>query len=131
MPVTIDAEPPVLNAAVFERTASYLAPDAVASYLRTIADRAAALSGALADPDALSAGGDRLADAAHTLAGSAGLFGFERLVVWSRCFEGAARCGGTEARALADGLAVALDATIRAIGGMAGGGVGASRVGSG
>ena len=131
MILEIDAEAPILNAAVFERTASYLAPDTVASYLRTIADRAGLLLGALAEPDALTAGGDRLADAAHTLAGSAGMFGFDRLVVSSRRFERAARCGGADARALGDGLAVALEATIQAIAGMAGVGVPEYRAGSG
>ena len=69
-------------------------------------------------PDAFSVAAGGLADAAHSLAGSAGLFGFERLVVLSRGFERAARCGGSEVPLLAGGLGVALGATIRTIEGM-------------
>lgn len=117
-------EAPVLNTAAFERTASYLAPDAVAKYLRTIAEHSENLLRALAEPDAFRVSVGGLADAAHTLAGSAGLFGFERLVELSRGFERAARHGGSDAPVLAGGLGLALGETIRTIQGMgsAGGG---------
>jgi PAS domain S-box-containing protein len=117
----IGAELLVFNATSFERTASYLAPDAVASYLRTIADHGEALLRELAGPDALTCAGDRLAEAAHTLAGSAGMFGFERLAMISRRFEPAARCGAAEAPDLADGLSHAINATLQAIEGIASG----------
>jgi PAS domain S-box-containing protein len=105
----------VFNLAVFELTAFYLAPEAVASYMDAIAERGEALLRGLRGPDALVQTGDELAEAAHTIAGSAGMFGFERLTAVGRRFERAVQAGAAEAPALADGLSAALQVTLQAI----------------
>jgi HPt (histidine-containing phosphotransfer) domain-containing protein len=92
-----------------------LPSEAVTSYLEAISQRGEALLRGLRAPDALVQSGDELADAAHTLAGSAGMFGFERLTVVGRRFERAVHAGAAEAPALADGLSAALTATLEAL----------------
>jgi len=105
----------VCNQSAFERTAFYLAPEAVDSYLDAIAERSDALLRGLRGPDALIHAGDQLAEAAHTIAGSAGMFGFERLTTVGRRFERAVQAGAADAPALADGLSAALKVTLQAI----------------
>ena len=105
----------VLNPTVFERTAFFLAPATVTSYLRTIAEGGEALLCRLRKPDALSSAGNELAEAAHTLAGSAGMFGFERLAALGSRFERAVLSSPTEAPVLVDGLSAALEATLKEI----------------
>ena len=56
-----------------------------------------------------------LADAAHAIAGSAGMFGFERLTTVGRRFERAVHASAADAPALADGLSAALQATLAAL----------------
>jgi CheY-like chemotaxis protein len=81
-------EPAVLNRAAFERTAVFLPPEALATYMASLAARGGALLDLLrAAPE----GNGDLAAAAHTLAGSAGMFGFERLAAAGRAFEIAVR----------------------------------------
>ncbi len=58
-----------------------------------------------------------MAEAAHALAGSAGMFGFERLALVARHFEHAALTGSPDVAALADDLAAALDASLGEIAG--------------
>ncbi len=111
----IGADLLVLNQDSFERTAFYLPSEAVTSYLEAIAERGEALLRGLRMPDALVQSGEELADAAHTIAGSAGMFGFERLTVVGRRFERAMHAGAAEAPALADGLSAALTATLEAL----------------
>jgi len=72
------------------------------------------LSG-LRRPDALIRQADELADAAHAIAGSAGLLGFERLTAMGRRFSRAAHAGAAEAPSLADGLGVALEVTLQTL----------------
>jgi PAS domain S-box-containing protein len=102
----------VFNPAAFERTATYLPQEVVASYLEDITDRGEALLTGLRRPDALIRTGDELGDAAHALAGSAGLLGFERLTAIGRRFSRAVQAGAAEAPALADGLGAALEVTL-------------------
>ncbi|WP_216856143.1 response regulator, partial [Acidisphaera sp. S103] len=111
----IGADLVVFNPTVFELTAFYLAPEAVASYMEAIAERGEALLRGLRGPDALVHTGDELAEAAHTIAGSAGMFGFERLTAVGRRFERAVQAGAAEAPALADGLSAALEITLQTI----------------
>ena len=82
--------------------------------MRTIAERGEALLRRLRAPDALANAGD-LVEAAHTLAGSAGMFGFERLSSLARCFEHAVELGAPHPQAFADGLAAAIEASLRAM----------------
>ncbi len=102
----------VLDSKTFMLTASCLEPEAVDAYLRTIAGLAEALRRDLRAADALARTGEALAAAAHTLAGSAGMFGFQRLSVTSRNFERAVQPGAPEATDLADALYAAIDATL-------------------
>jgi HPt (histidine-containing phosphotransfer) domain-containing protein len=105
----------VFNTAAFELTAFYLTPEAVASYMEAIAERGEALLRGLRGPDALAQAGDELAEAAHTIAGSAGMFGFERLTSLGRRFERAIQADAVEAPALAEGLSAALEVTLQTI----------------
>jgi PAS domain S-box-containing protein len=114
-PPLIGAELPVCNLTVFDRTALYLAPEVVASSLSAIAERGEALLRGLRRPDALMQIGDELAEAAHTIAGSAGRFGFERLTAVTHYFGRAVQARALEAPAVADGLIVALEVTLHTI----------------
>jgi HPt (histidine-containing phosphotransfer) domain-containing protein len=103
---------PVLNRENFKQTAAYLTPDVVATYMRTIADRSESLLRALRDtarPDAA------LAEAAHALAGSAGLFGFERVAATGRHFERSLLNATSDLPLLTEQLMDALEATLTAI----------------
>ena len=111
----IGSELAVFNQTVFELTAFYLTPEAVTSYMDAIAERGEALLRGLRGPDALMQAGDELAEAAHTIAGSAGMFGFERLTSLGRRFERAIQAGAAETPALADGLTAALEVTLAKI----------------
>jgi CheY-like chemotaxis protein len=102
-------ELPVLDVEEFERTAAFLTPEVVARSLRTIAERCVALQRGLRAPDAVARAGTRLADAAHALAGSAGMFGFERLAAAARGFERAVQTGAEEVPGLAHNLNAALE----------------------
>ncbi len=106
------SELPVLDPVAFGRTAGFLSPAALASYLQTIAERGEALLRVLHAPGALASTGADLAAAAHTLAGSAGMFGFERLATAARGFEHAVQAGAPDAQTLGDGLAAAIKASL-------------------
>jgi PAS domain S-box-containing protein len=109
------AMPPVLDLGVFQRTAAFLAPDAFASYLQTIAERGELLLRKLREPDALERNGEELADMVHSLAGSAGMLGFARVTDIGRRFEQAILSKSAVAQALADELNAAIDATCQEI----------------
>ncbi|HET6307091.1 MAG TPA: PAS domain S-box protein [Rhodopila sp.] len=111
----IGAELAVFNPDVFDRTACYLTPEAVRSYMEAITERGEALLRGLRGPEALRQAGDELAEAAHTIAGSAGMFGFERLTSLGRRFERAIQAGSAEAPALAEGLIASLEVTLQTI----------------
>jgi CheY-like chemotaxis protein/HPt (histidine-containing phosphotransfer) domain-containing protein len=108
----VGSELPICNSASFERTSGFLAPDAVASYLQTIADQGEALLRRLREPGALTRAPIELAEAAHILAGSAGMFGYERVATIARNFERAVRSGTVGTSTLAEGLSAVLKATI-------------------
>jgi PAS domain S-box-containing protein len=106
---------PVFDLVAFDRTAGFLTPGAVTTYLSEISRRGLALSRKLQEPDALSDSRTALAEAAHTLAGSAGMFGFDRLAFVGRHFERAVQTGGIETLALAASLGNVLEATLQVI----------------
>ena len=108
-------EPAVLDLKAFERTAAFLAPDTVSAYLQTIAERAETLLARLRALDAPHDSAEKLAEAAHSLAGSAGMFGFERAAAVSRRFENAIQSRAPDVTDAADDLAAALEATLREI----------------
>jgi len=105
----------VVNPTNFAVTASCLSADAVAAHLRTIAGLCETLLRDLDSQDATGCFAANQADAAHTLAGSAGLFGFERLSKMGREFERAVQSAAPGVRDLADGLRAAIAATIQEI----------------
>ncbi len=107
----IDLELPVLDTKAFERTAVHLAPEAVVAYLRTIAALGETLLRGLRAADAPTETGETLAEMAHRLAGSAGMFGFERLAAAGRAFERGIESDAADTPALADRLDAATAAT--------------------
>ncbi len=111
----IDPEQPVLDTRTFKQTAGFLKPESVVDYLQTIATLGQNLLGMLNATDALLHDGDALAATAHTLAGSAGMFGFGRVSAKARLFERAVLAGSADGPALADALKVAIAVTDQAI----------------
>ncbi len=111
----IGSELLVLDPAGFARTAAFLAPDAVTLYLQTIRVRCEDLRSGLTAMTTIAPAGSDLADAAHALAGSAGMFGFDRLAAVARGFEQAVRTSSPDAYAHAHGLAAAISASLQAM----------------
>ena len=108
----IEADLPILDLATMERTAAFLKPAVLASYLDILSGRTEALLHQLAAADARTATVGDLASAAHTLAGSAGMFGFARLDLAARRFEHAAQNDPHELPAFAGRLRAALAASL-------------------
>jgi PAS domain S-box-containing protein len=108
----IGCDLPTLVDSAFERTAAVLNPAVMRGYLHSLAERAETLLRGLAGPDDLSSSAAALADATHALAGSAGMFGFDRLVHVARHFERAVKSDATQATALVPGLKAALEASV-------------------
>jgi len=105
-----DPERVLLDSEAFAHTAGFLEPGIVARHLGAIAERSEAL---LADLRAAEFPVSRaLAEQAHSLAGSAGLFGFKWLAAAARQFERAVLAGSMEEPALAARLALVLEATL-------------------
>ena len=102
---------PVINPQAFAHTVAFLLPETVASYLRTLLELGTTLLRALREPDALRGNTEDLASATHTLAGSAGMFGFQRLASAGQRFERALQTGSPEAAELAKHLDNAIEDT--------------------
>ena len=96
---------------MFDGTAAFLQADMLCSYLHTIAGRCVALQTILRAPGALENASVQLAAEAHTLSGSVGMFGFERLSIVARHFERAIQTAAPESSALALRLNDAIDAS--------------------
>jgi len=111
----IGSELLVWDQKAFERTAGVLTPSALASYLQTITEMGDALLQGLREPDALMRNDNVLAEAAHKIAGSAGMLGFDRLANLGRRFERAVRSDADDAPALSESLAAAIDASLQSI----------------
>ena len=103
---------PVLVQATLKRTAAFLKPAVVVSHLTTLTERGEALLRGLREPEALTGNSGALAFSAHVLAGSAGMFGFERLAFVACRFEIAVQGGAAELPDLANDLSAALEASI-------------------
>ena len=99
-PTAPASEPPgaILHAEVFAATAKFLSPEMIASYMQILIDRCVHLLDAVRAPDVRP---DDLATTAHALAGSAGMFGFERLATACRGFEHALQSSPREPAAAA------------------------------
>ena len=111
----IGSELRVLDPETFELIAACLASDVVASHLQTIAKRSKDLVRDLRRPEALLHARDQLTEAAHTLAGSAGMFGFERLSIIGRKLEQAIQMAAPEVPELSHGFYAAVEATLEEI----------------
>jgi CheY-like chemotaxis protein len=105
--------PPVLNLPMLQKTASSLDQKAAMSHLRTVIRSSEALLEALRAPEALTSHGSALAEAAHTVGGSAGLFGFERLATVASHFEHAIQSDSPATLSLADDLSAALEVSLQ------------------
>jgi len=105
----------VLDATVMEKTAAMLKPEAAHTYMKTLAARMAALLGELRAPGAAPYEPGKLVQAAHAMAGSAGMFGFERLVLVARHFERTVKADPSQAAALAADLGAVLDLSLAAL----------------
>ena len=111
----IGADLQVVDLQAFDHTTGHLAPEAVAAYLKTLVTDGERLLHDLRDTQALINDADKIAQAVHTLAGSAGMFGFERLAALGRRVDHAIRAGATDAGDLADALSTTIEATVVAI----------------
>jgi PAS domain S-box-containing protein len=109
------AELPILDAEALGRTAAMLPAASVTAYLSTLIEKGEALQGALRHKDDSAPHVAALADAAHAMAGSAGMFGFDRLVFVARGFERAVKADPSQAATLANGLDTTLSASLKAM----------------
>jgi len=103
----------IVNPSVFERTAAFLDPQMVASHLRTLAERSEDLLSAIGAKGVAPGGTYVLAAASHTLAGSAGMFGFERLAAIAGRFEYASKSDAKELSVLVGSLTAAIRASVQ------------------
>ncbi len=111
-----DLELPILDHAVFDDIAECLSMAVLEENLLTFISRCELLLRDLRMPGMLSQAGE-LAEAAHKLAGGAGMFGFLSVAAAARQFEfaadtGAADTGAADVGALADRLAASINASI-------------------
>jgi signal transduction histidine kinase len=107
--------PPAIDMAAFQRTAGFLSPEAIDGHLRSIDDRVCVLLRDLRAEDSLILNAAALGEAAHSLAGSAGMFGFMRVADVGRRFEHAAEAGAADLPSIAADLIAALEAAHSAI----------------
>jgi len=105
----------LVDVEVLKRTASFLAPKAIASYLANIAGLAKALLVMLEGPEIPDDDCDDFAGVAHVVAGTAGMFGFERLAVASRQYERASESGASDTSSLGEALSAAIEETLQEI----------------
>jgi DNA-binding response OmpR family regulator len=107
----IEAKLPVVDLQQFQCMTADLTAEQVASYLLTITDRAERLLQGLRAPHQEHANAI-LASEAHTLAGSAGMFGFERLSVIARQFEDAVENDAADITTFSKALQAAIEITL-------------------
>ncbi len=103
---------PIIEEEALRRTTSVLAPEAVRSFLDTLAGLGDKLQRRLTTRDPSETIDMSLAEEAHALAGSAGMFGFERLVFVARMFERAVQTDVSKAATIAPDLTDALDRSL-------------------
>ncbi len=108
-----DGRPVPLNIATFDSMTAILSPEAIESYLSTIKDRGEELLRALQGLDVPACPDHTLGSAAHILAGSAGMFGFEQLAAAAQLLDHVIKAGKPVTRLLVDGLSTNLDFLVR------------------
>lgn len=108
------AELALLDEVVFGQTAGYLTVENVSSHVGNLIQRTEALLKGLVELDNVANGlnGAEQAAAAHSLAGSAGMFGFERLSAVARQFEYLMESGSPNLPQMADSLCIAATASL-------------------
>jgi signal transduction histidine kinase/CheY-like chemotaxis protein/HPt (histidine-containing phosphotransfer) domain-containing protein len=106
------ADSPVFNKRTFDHVGIFLDAEKMDKHRATLAARCIAFRARISEPDALSHGQGALVSAAHALAGSALMLGYDRAGNTARLFENAMRAEAPDAGALAAHLVSALDETI-------------------
>jgi CheY-like chemotaxis protein len=108
----INLDLPILELTVFRKTVSSLNSKMAVSYLQTVAVLCVGLLRMLHKRPPVAPKTDQLAAAAHTVAASAGMFGFERLAAIAREFQRAIELGAPQESPLTHGLSDTLRATL-------------------
>lgn len=104
---------PICDAGAFGRTAAFLPASAVSTYLTTLVTRSETLLQDLRRPGTATGESGALSGAAHILAGSAGMFGFQRLAFVARQFEQAAEASSPGMPAIIQSLVAAIEGSVR------------------
>ena len=107
-----DTEAPVCDTEMFDRTASFLSREDVRKHVKTLAARSEEILGQLRAPANTNTGQDDLLAAAHSVAGSAGMFGFQRLSQSARRYELAVVRDLPEREPATRGLVAAIETTL-------------------
>jgi PAS domain S-box-containing protein len=110
-PLRITPPLPVIDEAIYEETVPFLDPEALEKHLRALTKRSELLLVQLRGPDTLE-DLPSVADAAHSLGGAAGTFGFTRLAETAKMFERSTRLDATEIPKLSELLIEAVEASI-------------------
>jgi PAS domain S-box-containing protein len=106
---------PVLDLLTLERTAALLNGSSMRNFLETLTRRAEDLRRSLAARGQYAGTAESLAEAAHKIASSAGMFGFDRLAHVAKLFEDAIGARSPETEALAEDLDSVLEASLKAL----------------
>ena len=106
---------PVLDLVTLERTAALLNGSSMRHFLETLTRRAEDVRHSLAARGRSAGMDESLAEAAHKIASSAGMFGFDRLAHVAKQFEDAVKAHSPETGALAEDLDSVLVASLSAL----------------
>ena len=105
----------LLNTQTFTQTAGFLSSEAMTRYLQSVVEQIESLRHSLSGPMLAGEDADATAASAHTLAGSAGLFGCDRLVFVARQFDAAVGADPDQLNVLAGGMLAVMRDTLTAI----------------
>jgi HPt (histidine-containing phosphotransfer) domain-containing protein len=111
-PSAAGSELPVLNVVAFERTASFLDPENVRSYMQTLITRSETLLREIRAQAQLVVRTGDLTESVHALGGSASLFSFQRLAFAARGYEQAVETNSPEVADFIENLTVAIEASL-------------------
>jgi two-component system sensor histidine kinase/response regulator len=106
---------PVLDNLTLERTAALLNGSSMRNFLETLTTRAQDLRRTLGTRCPSTEMEESLAEAAHKISSSAGMFGFDRLAHVAKQFEEAIKANSPETQTLAEDLEGVLDASLTAL----------------
>ena len=115
--VPADGRPLLFNVETFSTITAVLSPETTSSYLSTIRDRSEALLRALRGSGTLACHDRTLGPAAHILAGSAGMFGFEQLAATAQSLDHTIKTGNPITQVLVDDLSSDLEFLVDEIAG--------------